>query len=157
MTTLIAHGPKITPRASHPPPTAIRPERFRGCTEMQLGKAVALTQFGVNQVTLAPGNWSSLRHWHESEDEFVYVLDGELTLVDETGTHVLRPGSCAGFPAGAANAHHLQNRSDKPATFLAVGTRKVGRETVHYPDDEQLGTATLTRDAQGNRIADDAA
>lgn len=80
------------------------------------------------------------------------MLDGELTLVDENGAHVLRTGSCAGFPAGVANAHHLQNRSDKPATFLAVGTRKMGREVLHYPD-ETLATQTVVRDTSGRRIA----
>jgi uncharacterized cupin superfamily protein len=149
--TLIADAHEVPSLRDDPPPDRIRAEKFRGNVETQLGKAVALTQFGVNQVTLAPGNWSSLRHWHEGEDEFVYVLDGELTLVDENGAHVLRPGSCAGFPAGAANAHHLQNLSDKPATFLAVGTRKVGRETVHYPN-ETLETQTVIRGASGARI-----
>ena len=152
MKTLVAHVSEVPSVRSDPPDDWIKAEKFRGNVETRLGSAMALTQFGVNQVTLAPGNWSSLRHWHEGEDEFVTVLDGELTLVDENGAHVLHAGSCAGFPAGAANAHHLQNRSDKPATFLAVGTRKVGRETVHYPD-ETIGPQTVVRDATGARIA----
>jgi uncharacterized cupin superfamily protein len=129
----------------------IKPERFAGKAEAQLGRAVGLTQFGVNQLTLAPGAMSSLRHWHEGEDEFVYVLAGELTLVDDNGAHDLRAGSFAGFPAGRANAHHLENRSTAPAIFLVVGTRKVGAETIHYPDDA-LGAVTLRRDASGARI-----
>ena len=113
----------------------IKPELFAGKSESQLGKAVSLAQFGVNRVVLLPGSATALRHWHEAEDEFVFVLEGEPTLVDENGEHRLRPGSFAGFPAGAANAHHLVNKSDSPATLLVVGTRMPGGETVHYPDD----------------------
>ena len=152
MKTMITHVSEVPAIRSDPPDGWIKGEKFRGNVEARLGQAVGLTQFGVNHVTLAPGNWSSLRHWHEGEDEFVTVLEGELTLVDENGAHVMRAGSCVGFPAGAANAHHLQNRSDRLATFIAVGTRKVGRETVHYPD-ETLGTQTVMRDAAGKRTA----
>ena len=78
---------------------------------------------------------SSLRHWHEVEDEFVYVLSGVLTLVDDDGEHAMPPGTFAGFPAGCANAHHLLNRSDAPVCFLVIGSRRPGEETIHYPDD----------------------
>ena len=131
-------------------PNPIRPEWFAGTHEAQLGKAVGMMQFGVNQVILDPGARSSLRHWHEGEDEFVYVLSGTLVLIDENGEHALSAGSIAGFPAGEANAHHIANRSDALAAFLVVGTRKVGRETIHYPDDGFLGT--VVRDASGNRV-----
>ncbi len=114
----------------------IKPELFAGNHEARLGKSVGLTQFGVNLVRLDPGSISSLRHWHEGEDEFVYVLEGRLTLVDENGEHALEAGSFVGFPAGVANAHHLINRGDRPASFLAVGSRKPGEDVVHYPDDE---------------------
>lgn len=113
----------------------IRPQMFTGFHEAQLGKAVGLTQFGVNHVTLDPGMQSSLRHWHEAEDEFVYVLAGEVVLIDETGAHPMTVGSVAGFPAGVANAHHLENRSTGPAVLLVVGSRRHGSETIHYPDD----------------------
>jgi len=113
----------------------IKPERFAGKHEGRLGKLVGMTQFGVNHVTLDPGSISSLRHWHEAEDEFVYVLEGTLLLIDENGEHELEQGSFAGFPAGTPNAHHLANVSDAPACFLAVGSRKPGAETIHYPDD----------------------
>jgi uncharacterized cupin superfamily protein len=92
-----------------------------------------------------------LRHWHEGEDEFVYVLSGALTLIDDNGAHALTAGSFAAFPAGAANAHHLVNRSDAPATFIAVGTRKPGVETIHYPD-ETFGPVMIVRDAKGDRV-----
>ena len=89
----------------------------------RLGLAAGLTQFGVNLIRLPPGAWSSQRHWHAREDEFVYVLEGELVLVTDDGEEILRAGDCAGFKAGDRNGHHLQNRSDRDATFLAVGTR----------------------------------
>lgn len=115
---------------------AIKPHWFEGQTEGRLAKPLGITQFGVNLVTLAPGAYSALRHWHAAEDEFVHVLSGELVLMDEAGEHVLTAGSSAGFPAGAANAHHLVNRSAGPATYLAVGSRRPGEETITYPDDD---------------------
>jgi uncharacterized cupin superfamily protein len=113
----------------------IKAGQFAGFHERQVGKAAGMTQFGVNHVTLEPGSISSLRHWHEAEDEFVLVLSGRLILVDDNGEHDLAEGDFAGFPAGIANGHHLCNRSDAPASFLAVGSRKPGEDTVHYPDD----------------------
>ncbi len=113
----------------------IKPHLFVGTHEGRLGKLVGMTQFGVNHVRLEPGSISSLRHWHEAEDEFIYVLEGNLLLIDDNGAHELEAGSFAGFPAGAPNAHHLANVSDAPAVFLAVGSRKPGAETIHYPDD----------------------
>lgn len=100
----------------------------------RLGDAAGLTQFGVNIVTLPPGQWSSQRHWHTAEDEFVYVLSGELVLVDDDGAHVLQAGDCAGFKAGDANGHHLQNRSGAPATYLEMGTRNPEADEAFYPD-----------------------
>jgi len=98
-----------------------------------LGDAGGLNDFGVNILTLPPGAWSSQRHWHDKEDEFVYVLTGELTLVTDEGEEVLKPGDCAAFPKTAANGHHLINRSDAPATCLEVGTRTADDSTT-YPD-----------------------
>ncbi len=90
---------------------------------IKLGDVDGLTQFGVNLVTLDPGVWSSQRHWHAKEDEFVYVLEGELTLVMDEGEEIFRAGDSAGFKAGVRNGHVFQNRADKPAKFLAIGTR----------------------------------
>ena len=131
----------------------IKPHLFAGKHEAQLGRAVGLTQFGVNRLTLDPGAQSSLRHWHECEDEFVYVLSGALVLIDDGGEHTLVEGSFAGFPAAVSNAHCLVNRFDDPAVFLVVGSRKVGVETIHYPDDPALGVATITRGADANRLS----
>lgn len=116
-------------------PNPVRPDLFAGWTERQLGKAVGMTQFGVNHLTLEPGAASSLRHWHEAEDEFAFVLSGTVTLVDDNGEHLLGAGAFAGFPAGVANGHHLINRSDAPVTLLVVGSRRPGAETITYPDD----------------------
>ena len=100
-----------------------------------LGDVFGLTQFGVNLTTLAPGSWSALRHWHEQEDEFVFVVDGEITLVDDAGEHVLTKGMCAGFKAGVANGHCLINKSASPATYVEIGTRSP-EEVAHYPDTD---------------------
>lgn len=100
---------------------------------VRLGDAADLSQFGVNLVTLDPGVWSSQRHWHSHEDEFVYVLDGELVLVTDAGEEIMRPGDCAGFKAGDRDGHHLQNRTDKPARLLVVGSRHE-EDWGEYPD-----------------------
>jgi uncharacterized cupin superfamily protein len=114
------------------------PELFRAQVEARvkrpLGDATGLTQFGVNLVELPPGCWSSQRHWHTHEDEFVYVLDGELTLVTNGGEQVLRAGMAAGFPAGKPDGHHLINRSDRPAVYLEVGSRLDELDECDYPD-----------------------
>jgi uncharacterized cupin superfamily protein len=101
----------------------------------RLGNACGLTQFGVNLVTLGPGGQSALRHWHSHEDEFVYVLVGEVALVTNEGEQTLTAGMCAGYPAGKADGHHFLNRSSNPAQYLEVGTR-VAADEGHYPDDD---------------------
>jgi uncharacterized cupin superfamily protein len=98
-----------------------------------LGDAAGLTQYGVNHVTLTPGAWSAQRHWHSGEDEFVYVISGELVLVSDAGEQVLAAGMTAGFPAGDQNGHHLVNRTDRDAVYLEVGARVDG-DVCHYPD-----------------------
>jgi uncharacterized cupin superfamily protein len=113
------------------------PEPFRqvvlGRSRKRLGNAVGLTQFGVNLTTLKPGAASAQRHWHAVEDEFVYMLAGEVVLCEDGGEIVLRPGDAAGFKAGVANGHCLVNRSDRDAVYLEIGTRAV-RERAEYPD-----------------------
>jgi uncharacterized cupin superfamily protein len=90
---------------------------------LKLGDAAGLTQFGVNLLTLKPGVWSSQRHWHSHEDEFVYMLEGEVVLVTDAGEEILRPGDSAGFPAGDRDGHCLQNRTSSDARILVVGSR----------------------------------
>jgi len=101
----------------------------------RLGAACGLKSLGVNLVTLGPGGQSALRHWHTLEDEFVYVLEGEVVLVTNEGEQTLRAGMCAGYPAGSRNGHHFINRSRKPARYLEMGTNVPG-DTAFYPDDD---------------------
>jgi uncharacterized cupin superfamily protein len=96
-------------------------------TRQRLGEASGLRDFGINRMTLPPGGWSSQRHWHSHEDEFVWVLEGELVLVEDGGETPLRAGDCAAFPKGSGNGHHLINRSAALAVYLEVGSR--------HPDD----------------------
>ena len=106
----------------------------------RLGDAAGLTQYGVNLLRLPPGAWSSQRHWHTKEDEFVYVLSGEVILVTDSGEEVLRAGDCAGFKAADPNGHSLQNRSGNDATVLEIGTRVPG-SAVHYSDIDMISPA----------------
>ena len=108
-------------------------EPCRGRRTKRLGDAAGLTQFGVNLLVLEPGVWSSQRHWHSHEDEFVYVLEGQIVLVTDAGAETLGPGDCAAFKAGVRDGHVLQNRSDAPATFLVVGSRD-DRDHGEYSD-----------------------
>jgi uncharacterized cupin superfamily protein len=100
-------------------------EACAGRTRQRVGDAGGVQAFGVNLMTLPPGKWSSQRHWHSHEDEFVYVLSGELTLVEDNAETVLGSGDCAAFPKGSGNGHHLQNRSAAIAVYLEVGSRHV--------------------------------
>src|SRR5215813_6595155 len=105
----------------YPPPhdTPCKERRWK-----MLGSAAGLTQFGVNLVTLPPGCWSSQRHWHSHEDEFVWVVAGEAVLVTDAGEETLRAGDSAGFKAGVHDGHHLQNRTSTDVVLLVVGSRE---------------------------------
>lgn len=124
--------------SGYPPPHDAPCQRR---TRTRLGVAAGLTQFGVNVLRLEPGAWSSQRHWHMREDEFVYVLSGEVVLVTDEGETLLRAGDCAGFPRGRSNGHHLQNRSSAPAELLEVGTDDPEDE-VEYSDIDMRLTAS---------------
>ena len=104
----------------------------------RLGNAAGLTQFGVNLLRLPPGAWSAQRHWHVGEDEFIYVLSGEVVLVTDAGDQVLHAGDCAGFKAGDKDGHCLQNRSNADATVLEVGSRVAGGDTAYYPECDMV-------------------
>ena len=110
----------------------------------KLGDAAGLTQFGVNRLELDPGVWTSQRHWHSAEDEFVWVVEGEVVLIDDGGETVLKAGDCAGFPAGDGNGHHIVNRSDRTAVLLEVGTRRPAEDRVEYPDIDMTYTGGET-------------
>jgi uncharacterized cupin superfamily protein len=127
---------KVRTGTGYPPPfDAPCAARIR----RQLGDAAGLADFGVNLLRLAPGTWSSQRHWHSAEDEFVYVLEGELTLVTDAGEEILRAGDCAGFKAGVRDGHHLQNRTDKDAVALEIGSRKAEDEGEYSDIDMRFG------------------
>jgi uncharacterized cupin superfamily protein len=111
-----------------------------------LGDAAGLTQFGVNITRISPGAASALRHWHEQEDEFIYMLEGELVLVENGGEVVLKAGDAAGFKAGSGNAHRLINRGTRDAVYFEVGTRAKA-ERVHYPDVDLV----MERDEKSRR------
>lgn len=123
-------GAPVSKGSSYPAPFD---EPCKGRVTVRLGIAGGLAQFGVNMTTLEPGAWSSQRHWHAKEDEFVHVLEGEVVLVEDEGETVLRAGDCAAWKAGVENGHHLINRGSSDAKLLVVGTRD---DTDHgeYPD-----------------------
>lgn len=121
-----------TKRTHYPEPFA---SRVRGRDKRALGDVFGLTTFGVNLTRLAPGAISALRHDHTKQDELVYVLEGEPTLVTDEGETRLAPGMCAGFPAGTGNGHHLRNLTDRDVVILEVGDRGPG-DGADYPDDD---------------------
>jgi uncharacterized cupin superfamily protein len=108
-----------------------------------LGDAGGLTQFGVNLLTLQPGVWSAQRHWHVEEDEFIFVVSGEVVLIDDAGEHVLTAGDCAAFKANDPDGHHLVNKSETPVQVLEIGTRTPGdKDIVYYPDTDLVWDGT---------------
>lgn len=131
----------IDPQAIEPRTGAGYPDPFRKNVASRrkrvLGDAFGLTRYGVNLVELPPAAWSSQRHWHTHEDEFIYVVSGELTLVTDDGEQLLTPGMVAGFPAGDRNGHHLINNGEGVACYLEIGDRN-GQDEVFYPDIDLL-------------------
>ena len=135
---------RLKPRESTNYPDAFK-HVVKGREKTALGNAADLSQFGVNLTRLKPGAASSLRHWHENEDEFVYILAGEVVLIEDDGETIMRPGDCAGFKANVANGHH--NRTERDALYLEIGTRAPA-ECAHYPDVD----LKFERDETGARI-----
>ena len=135
-------------RTGYPPPydAPMSKRHYR-----RLGEAAGLTDFGVSHVVLEPGGISSQRHWHEGEDEFLVMLEGEAVLIEDEGETLLHPGDCCAWPKGVANGHHLVNRSARPCVFIAVG--RVARTDCNYPDiDMHLDGATqrfVRKDGRG--------
>ncbi len=134
----------LVPRTGsiYPAPHAVE---MAGRSSLRVGDAGGLTQFGANIVILAPGAKSSLRHWHETQDEFVMVIKGTCTLIDDAGAHEMRAGDCATFKASVPDGHHFINRSGQEARFLVIGTR-TGTDTCWYSDTDLKVTIT----ADGN-------
>jgi uncharacterized cupin superfamily protein len=135
----------IDTRTNYPPPFD---RVVHGRERRRLGNAAGLDQFGVNLTTLRPGAASALRHWHQTEDELVYVLEGEVVLIEDGGETVLKPGNAAGFKANSGNGHHLVNRTTNDAVILEIGTRSK-HERVEYPDVDLI----VVRDDKGARYA----
>lgn len=106
----------------------------------RLAIAAGLKQIGINLLELAPGAWSSQRHWHTQAEEFVYVLEGEVVLVTEGSEEILHAGECAAFLAGDPDGHHLQNRSDYSAKVLEIGSPNLPSDEVDYPDVDLRAT-----------------
>ena len=121
------------------------PEEFAGPCKprrrWKLGDAAGLSQFGVNLLRLPDGAWTSQRHWHTAEDEFVWVLSGEVVLIEDEGETVLRAGDCAGWKAGVPNGHKIENRSGAEAVLLEVGTRAPPSDACDYPDIDMIALA----------------
>jgi uncharacterized cupin superfamily protein len=129
--------PKIDVKSVHERKGSSYPAPFDAMAKERvkqgLGDAGGLSDFGVNLTRLPPGAWSSQRHWHSSDDEFVYVIAGELTLVDDSGEQVLRAGDCAAFPKNTPNGHNLINRTSQTAVYLEIGSRTKD-DVCTYPD-----------------------
>ena len=125
-----------TNRTGYPPPFD---REVGGRWQRPIADAYGLTDFGVRHVTLSPGAWSSQRHWHDGEDEFLVMVAGEAVLVEDGGRTTLRAGDCAAWPKGTANGHHLRNESDADCSFIVMG----GGECIGggYSDIDMLFTA----------------
>jgi uncharacterized cupin superfamily protein len=125
--------------------TSVYPQEFQhlmhGRVKKALGNIAGIKNFGVNLVTLAPGSSSALRHWHTGQDEFIYIIQGEPTLITNSGEQILQPGMMAGFPAGEENGHQLVNKSNFDVVYLEVGDR-TPNDQASYPDDDLVAKAT---------------
>src|SRR5688500_14889211 len=138
--------PALAPANVPPRSTSGYPEPFRSRVlpreKRALGDALGLTKLGINLTTLPPGKESSMRHYHTREDEFVFVLEGEVVLRTDEGEQLLTAGNCCGFPAGSTNGHHLVNRSDRPARYLEISNRD-REDRAEYSDVDLAYSKTL--------------
>jgi uncharacterized cupin superfamily protein len=136
---MAVHKPALDPRSLEAVSRSGYPEPYRSRVlprdKRRLGDALGLTRLGINQTRLPPGKESSMRHWHTHEEEFVYVLEGEVVLRTDAGEQLLRAGMCAGFTAGSGDGHQLINRSNAPAVYLEVSNRDPA-DGAHYSDAE---------------------
>jgi uncharacterized cupin superfamily protein len=125
----------LTEHSDYPPPFC---DPCRGVASRRLGRAAGLTAFGVNLTRIPPGAWSSQRHWHSHEDEFVMVIQGELTLVTNAGEETLSPGDFAAFKAGDPDGHHLINRTSTDAVVLEIGNADPAQDRCTYSDIDMI-------------------
>lgn len=137
----MAENKSLDPMTVEASLTTIYPEKFKamciGREKRKIGDALGLNKFGVNLVTLKPGAASSQRHWHSHSDEFVYILEGEVTMISDAGEEILGPGMTAGFPANNGDGHHLVNKSGADVLYLEVGDRPP-KDDADYPDVDML-------------------
>ena len=137
----MAENKSLDPMTVEASLTTIYPKKFKamciGREKRKIGDALGLNKFGVNLVTLKPGAASSQRHWHSHSDEFVYILEGEVTMISDAGEEILGPGMTAGFPANNGDGHHLVNKSGADVLYLEVGDRPP-KDDADYPDVEML-------------------
>ncbi|HVO45189.1 MAG TPA: cupin domain-containing protein [Steroidobacteraceae bacterium] len=131
--------PALDPMSVEPVSKTLYPEPYRSRVmpreKRRLAEALGLRKLGINRTTLLPGKESSMRHWHTREDEFIYVLEGEVVLRTEAGEQLLTAGSCAGFPSGVEDGHQLINRSGRPAVYLEISNKDI-EDTTYYPDPD---------------------
>jgi uncharacterized cupin superfamily protein len=136
---MVLKKPALDPRSVEAVVRSGYPEPYRSRVlpreKRRVGDALGLTRIGINHTTLSPGKESSMRHWHTLEDEFVYVLEGEVVLRTGAGEQLLSAGMCAGFPAGSDDGHQLINRSSRPAVYLEVSNRDAA-DSAHYSDPD---------------------
>jgi uncharacterized cupin superfamily protein len=136
---MVLKKPALDPRSVEAVVRSGYPEPYRSRVlpreKRSVGDALGLTRIGINHTTLSPGKESSMRHWHTLEDEFVYVLEGEVVLRTGAGEQLLSAGMCAGFPAGSDDGHQLINRSSRPAVYLEVSNRDAA-DSAHYSDPD---------------------
>lgn len=142
-----ALDPATVPEEERQPYPAPWDKALAGKFRKAVGEALGLTQFGVNLSRLAPGAISALRHWHTGEDEFIYIVSGEPTLVCDSGERQLKPGHMAGFPACSGDGHRLENRTDRDTVFIEVGTRAPS-DRVHYTEDDLVLDKTVSAPAR---------
>jgi uncharacterized cupin superfamily protein len=129
----------LTPRTSSGYPEPYR-SRVTPREKRALGDPCGLRKIGINHTTLPPGKESSMRHWHTHEEEFIYVISGEVVLVTDAGEQLLKAGMCAGFPAGTeqqGDGHQLVNRSNAPVVYLEISNRDPA-DRAHYSDVDLL-------------------
>lgn len=145
--------PALDPRTLEPICHSNYPEPYRSRVlpreRRRLGAALGLTKLGINQTTLPPGKESSMRHYHTHEDEFVFVLEGEVVLRTDEGEQLLTAGMCAGFPAGSTNGHQLINRSNAPAVYLEISNRDPNDRAYYVDPDVDMA---WTHTPEGARI-----
>jgi uncharacterized cupin superfamily protein len=139
--------PVLSRKTIYPAPLSAQVE---GRMKHRLGDHFGLTNFGINLTELEPGAVSALFHYHTKQDEFIFVVSGNPTLVLGDKEFALKAGDCCGFKAGTGVGHQLINRSNEKVLYLEIGARAAG-DYAEYPRDDlkftqlETGAWILTR------------